>query len=280
MAALECCDLNWLEDTALPPQLPSLAQLQRAPGCQRLAARNQILLSLVAHRAFAFDLDNQGLVVRVVANFQGGGAVARPEEVIGEPVGRSSHAGIALGPHTESPYHCAVNASAGQSPAPSSLALSALWNPAAEPTRVIPLAGILDSLPATDLLALTAPAFDYTRSDCFTAGKGANGYGVSLLQFDPNGGFAFRYNSYRHTASAHAPAVVRSALARLQSAIASTEPLMCTLRQDRALLINNYRALHCREVVRDNRRVLVRLFGYSRFARPVVVQHDPLIVKG
>lgn len=47
-----------------------------------------------------------------------------------------------------------------------------------------------------------------------------------------------------------------------------------------AVLINNYRALHCRDIVRDNRRLLIRLFGYSRFVTPIVLSEDPLIVKG
>lgn len=36
----------------------------------------------------------------------------------------------------------------------------------------------------------------------------------------------------------------------------------------------------CRELIRDNRRLLFRLFGYSQFAQPVVLNEYPLLVRG
>ncbi len=46
------------------------------------------------------------------------------------------------------------------------------------------------------------------------------------------------------------------------------------------MIINNVRALHCREVIKDNRRVLVRVFGLSKFASPMVISEDPLLLRG
>jgi hypothetical protein len=46
------------------------------------------------------------------------------------------------------------------------------------------------------------------------------------------------------------------------------------------MVINNTRALHCRDVIKDNRRVLVRIFGLSRFASPIVISENPLLLQG
>lgn len=46
------------------------------------------------------------------------------------------------------------------------------------------------------------------------------------------------------------------------------------------MVINNVRALHCRDVIKDNRRVLVRIFGLSKFSFPVVISEDPLLLQG
>lgn len=37
---------------------------------------------------------------------------------------------------------------------------------------------------------------------------------------------------------------------------------------------------HGRDVVQDNRRLLIRLFGYSAGASPVAISDDPLVVRG
>lgn len=47
-----------------------------------------------------------------------------------------------------------------------------------------------------------------------------------------------------------------------------------------ALLINNSQTLHAREIVKGNRSLLIRLFGYSLDARPLILQEDPLVVRG
>ncbi|MFF7710377.1 TauD/TfdA family dioxygenase [Pseudomonas sp. NPDC007930] len=280
LAVLECRGLVDPDPAPPPTHLPALPALQGDPYCLLLAARSEILLHLVQHRAFAYDLDNDGQLIRFVGNFAGGGVQPRPGEAPGQPAALSSHSGLALGPHTEAPYHCAVHAQGGHSPAPSSLILSARWNPLAEPTSIIPMAPVIDRLGAQAALALASPSFDYSRSDCFLHGQGTGGSGVPLLQFDPHGGFALRYNSYRHTLNAQASPAAGEALEALASALAATDVLRFALSPGEALLINNYRALHCRDSVRDNRRLLIRLFGYSRFATPIVLNADPLIVKG
>jgi hypothetical protein len=280
LAVLEFRGLHQFDNRPPPLRLPALRVLQNDPCCRLLAARNQILLHLAQHRAFAFDLDNGGRLVRFVGNFRGGGQQARPGETAVTPVELSSHAGLALGPHTEAPYHCALQPSDDHSPAPSALILSARWNPLLEPTCIIPMAPVIERLSTRTALALTSPSFDYSRSDSFVAGSGAAGRGVSILQFDPNGGFALRYNSYRFSLNTQAGAAAADALEKLTAAVNASTVIRCVLTPCSAVLINNYRALHCRDIVRDNRRLLIRLFGYSRFVTPIVMSEDPLIVKG
>jgi hypothetical protein len=280
LAVLEFKGLHDSDGAPPPPQLPSHRLLQNDPQCRLLAARNQILLHLVQHRAFAYDLDNEGQLIRLVANFCGGGAQRQPGEPAKAAIELSSHAGLRLGPHTEAPYHCALHACDGHSPAPSTLILSARWNPRNEPTCIIPMAPIIERLSTWTALALTSPSFDYSRSDSFIAGAGEDGRAVSILQFDPNGGFALRYNSYRFSLNAHAGPAAADALEKLTAAVNASTVIRCVLTPHSAVLINNYRALHCRDIVRDNRRLLIRLFGYSRFVTPIVMSEDPLIVKG
>lgn len=111
-------------DATPPPELPALAILENRFDILCLAARNQILLNLVDHRSFAYDIDNDGKLVRLVANFKGGGI----ERINTEPakIEISWHSGLLLGPHTEAPYWCAVKAKDNHSPSPSALILSAV----------------------------------------------------------------------------------------------------------------------------------------------------------
>lgn len=261
-----------------PNKLPALACLKNNHDVLCLAARNQILLKLVDNSAFAYDMDNEGQLVRLVANFKGGGLIkinAGPE--IKE---LSSHSGLALGPHTEAPYWCAVNAKDGHSPSPSSLILSALWNPGHEPTRVIPLTSILEKIGFTHCLALTSGNFHFTRSDSFVSGKGADGHNVSILEFDDKTGFAARFNAYRFSVNNNAPASVKAAYSALCEGVSEAIPSEYTLTQESAMVINNTRTLHCRDVIKDNRRLLVRLFGLSKFSTPLVISEDPLLLQG
>ncbi|WP_288101530.1 hypothetical protein [Pseudomonas sp.] len=187
--------LQKITDVSPPDVLPDLTSLENRYDILCLASRNQILLKLVDNRAFAYDMDNEGKLVRLVANFKGGGLI----KINAEPETKelSSHSGLALGPHTEAPYWCAVNAKDGHSPSPSSLILSALWNPSLEPTRIIALPPILEKIGITNCLALTTGNFQFTRSDSFVRGKGEDGRNVSILEFDDKIGFAARFNSYR-----------------------------------------------------------------------------------
>jgi hypothetical protein len=266
-------------NTSNPPdELPDLATLETRPDVLCLASRNQILLKLVDNNAFAYDLDNDGKLVRLVANFKGGGLT----KIKAEPESRelSSHSGLALGPHTEAPYWCAVDAKDGHSPSPSSLILSALWNPTLEPTRVIPLPPVLERIGVINCLALTTENFQFTRSDSFVSGKGANGRDVSILAFDDKVGFSARFNSYRFSVNSNVSKFVKTAYSALCQRVEESTPAEYALTQESAMVINNTRALHCRDVIKDNRRVLVRIFGLSKFSTPIVISEDPLLVRG
>lgn len=264
----------------VPEELADISVLTGSNRCQYLASRNHLLLALAQHRSFAFDIDNAGRQVRLVGNFKGGGRIPRPDENSNIKVEISSHAGLQLGPHTEAPYNCSTIASNGHSPAPCALVLTARWNPAREPTHLIPLRGILERMDSLDVLALTSPSFDFTRSDCFAHGHGNAGKAVAMLQFNANGGFSLRYNSYRFSLNDNAGSAVARAFAAFRELLSRTQPVMLDLQADTALLINNGRTLHGRDIVQDNRRLLVRQFGYSRSAQPIVITEDPLLVRG
>ena len=268
------------DNEPVPEYLPDITALAQSPRCQYLASRNQLLLELAGHRSFAFDIDNDGKQVRLVGNFKGGGRVPRLDEDPGLEVETSSHAGLRLGPHTEAPYNCSTISTNANSPAPSALILTARWNPANEPTNVFPLREIIERLGSLDTLALTSTSFDFTRSDCFAHGQGNAGKAVSVLQFEPNGGFSVRYNSYRFSLNERACSAAARAFDAFQKALDSARPLAFVLQPDSALLINNSRALHGRDMVQDNRRLLIRQFGYSPFAVPLVLAEDPLLVRG
>lgn len=270
--------LQAFADTNPPDELPDLTSLENRYDVLCLAARNQILLKLVDNTAFAYDMDNEGKLVRLVANFKGGGLI----KIDAEPKIKelSSHSGLALGPHTEAPYWCAVNAKDGHSPSPSSLILSALWNPSLEPTRVIPLPPILEKMGFTQCLALTTGNFRFTRSDSFVSGKGEDGRNVSILEFDDKVGFAARFNSYRFSVNENASTFVKQAYTTLCQGVDEATPTEYTLTQESAMVINNTRGLHCRDVIKDNRRALVRIFGLSKFSSPIVISDDPSLLQG
>lgn len=280
LAALFCPKLLLPKNDQMPVCLPPLEALERDFICLYLASRNQVLLELVRHQAFAFDIDNDGKHVRLVGNFKGGGRQRREDEDDERPAELSSHAGLRLGPHTEAPYHCSVQARAGHSPAPSALILSARWNPANEPTRIVPLHPVIDRLSSLEVLALGSRSFDFTRSECFVAGRGDGGYSTSILEFDPHGGFTVRYNAYRFSVNDQASDAAARAFDAFQAHLAQAPVVNFVLQPDSVLLVNNTRALHGRELLEDNRRLLVRLFGYSRYARPLVIKDDPLLVRG
>lgn len=215
----------------VPERLAPIDIINTEPATLYLASRSQILLSLVNYRSFAFDIDNGSMQVRLVGNFKGGGKNLLPDELDHHHVELSSHSGLLLGPHTEPPYNCSINAESGHSPAPSALILTARWNPLQEPTRLIPVRNAVAN--STDLRH-----------------------------------WRFHRNHSRHA--------YRS-LKRLLSEAKSHD---FQLHPGSALLINNSQTLHAREIVKDNRRLLIRLFGYSPDARPLILQQDPLVVRG
>ncbi|MCY1402674.1 hypothetical protein D9M71_178280 [compost metagenome] len=158
--------------------------------------------------------------------------------------------------------------------------MTARWNPAKEPTFVFPMREVLERIGSLATLALTSPSFNFTRSECFVDGLGESGTNTSILQFDANGGFAIRYNAYRFSLSDNASLPAIEAFNSLQEQLNRTDGKAFELQPHRALVINNCRALHGRDFIKDNRRLLIRLFGYSPFASPIVLQEDPLLVQG
>lgn len=279
VSALVIDGLEPVFDESPPAVLPKLDEIERRKEVFQIGVRSQLLLKLVDHRAFAYDLDNDAKIIRVVANLKGGGDT--PIETEPDRPELSSHSGLALGPHTEAPYFCAVKSETGHSPSPSALILSALWNPQFEPTSIIPLPTILETIGVDRCLALTAPWFQFTRSDSFVQGKGEDGNRVSILSFDDcSGGFAARFNAYRFTVMEEAPPSVKEAYSAFCAAVSRSVAFQHTLSQRSAIIINNTRSLHCREIVKDNRRALIRLFAYSKHAEPVIYSQDPLLVRG
>lgn len=266
-------------EIAIPDVLPIMQELEVDLECLKLSASNQILLATVEQFAFAYDIDNYGKIMRLVGNFKGGGATKLANEDLSK-VDKSSHSGIALGAHTEAPYHSATKVVNGHSPAPSSLVLTARYNPLSEPTTVIPLQPILERLHYLELLALTTNNFDFTRSETFTDGKGAGGSKVSILEFNDNGIIGIKYNSYRFTANPSAPEKIKKALDKFNLLIESAASYKINLQPNTCIIINNTLALHCRDVIQDNRRLLIRIFGYLNNIECIKLQNDPVLVQG
>lgn len=262
----------------IPPKLSPLETMENDGDVLYLAARNHILLELVSNRAFAYDLDNEGKIVRIVANYKGGGA----DSLDNEPadIELSSHSGLRLDPHTEAPYWCSFTPENDHSPAPSTLILTALWNPLEEPTTIIPIAPVLQKIGVIDALALTTKSFNFTRSDSFVSNKGEDGKGVSILDYSEKYGFAARFNSYRFSVDESASRPVKNAYANFIAAVGTAPLEKVILDQTNTVLINNYRSLHCRDIIKDNRRLLVRLFGYCKKTTPIILSQSPMIVKG
>jgi hypothetical protein len=257
----------------------SLEEHEKSYDILYLGGRNQILLKLINEEAFAYDIDNEGKLIRVVANFKGGGLNKISNE--SESVELSSHTGITLGPHTEAPYNCTFKSKDGFSPSPSSLILSAKCNPRQEPTLIIPISPILKKIGIEYTLALTSNHFYFTRSDSFIDNK--NEYEqkkVSIIDFDEEQGYSIRYNSYRFSIDENAPSLVKEAYILFCDEVNAAEPIQYSLTRNSAIVINNYRALHCRNIIEDNRRLLVRLFGISNKTEPTIISNNPLIVKG
>ncbi|WP_235525566.1 hypothetical protein [Photorhabdus heterorhabditis] len=278
MSALVFEGMKKVTNDILPDKLPSFSSLDNQYAILYLAARNQILLELVEHRAFAYDIENYDKIVRLVAHFKEGGLQDIDSE--NNRVELSSHSGLSLGPHTEGPYWSAVKVKNSHSPSPSSLILSSMWNPLMEPTFVIPMPEVLERVGATNVLALSSCNFNFTYSDSYADEKEEDGKGVSIIDFNEKFSFSIRYNSYRFSVDEKASDVVKKAYEIFCQAVNDAIPYRYVLTQESAIAINNYRALHCRDIVKDNRRLLVRLFGLAKYAEGVVISDDPLLLKG
>jgi hypothetical protein len=284
-----------LEGDSPPDVLPSEAQLQREHATRYYASRNQALLQLLGERAFAFDVENGGRITRLVADFERAGTRAVPlgsapvvsrlevapalEATGARQIERSSHRGTLLGAHSEGPYYATRYPTPEHSPAPSTLLLAARWNPAHQPTQVLPLKPILGEIEAGDALNCALHLFRFTKSDSYLQGAGAPRF-VPLLDLYPDGTIAFRMNVHRAQPEEDAPESVKQSFNRVLAAIARMTPAEILLSPERAIAIRNTRCLHGREAISDPRRLLIRLFGYASNVHAHLVQADPFIVKG
>ena len=253
--------------------------LENSYDIQYLGSRSQILLKLIEQKAFAYDIDNKAKIVRTVANFNGGGQNKISKEL--SKVELSSHSGIPLGPHTEAPYNCTFKSKDGLSPSPSSLIISAKYNPGLEPTFVIPILPILERIGIENTLALSLNYFTFTQSDSFTNVENrCEKKKVSILDFNEEEGFSVRYNSYRFSITNDAPLRVKRAYELFCKEVDKNQPEEYVVTNKSAIIINNYRALHSRNVIKHNGRVLVRLFGISNKIEYTMLSNNPLIIKG
>ena len=269
------------KDQEAPLHLLDMEALSSEFVTIELASRSQILLALLEQNAFAFDIDNHGKVVRLVGNFNGGGLNKLPSETGQSEVPLSSHSGVALGAHTEAPYYETRHSLNGRhSPAPSSLILTARWNRLQEPTTLITVQNVLDEIGGHAAIGLTLPAFGFTRSDTFTSEDAEGVSKTSILKCYKDGIMEIRFNAYRSYVEKDAPVLAETAFDKLVAGIDSAAPVKINLQSSKALVINNYRCLHGRDVVKDNARLLVRLFGYTNNVEAVVLSNDPLVVQG
>lgn len=253
-------------------ELPNLPILTSRYTVAYLGSRSQIALALVNQSAFAYDIDNDGQIVRLVANFKGGGREKLEHEP--EKAELSSHAGVTLGLHTEGPYHSVGKPRDGHSPAPASLILTALENPAKQPTLVIPLAPILEKIGPDAVEVLSGPYFNFSPTDSYSSGEGAKG--VPIIY--PGGKVC--YNSYRSYVDENAPSHVKEAFAAFTQEVEKATLHPYVLTQNSVLLINNWSALHARDILESNYRVLIRLFGAGEKDEHIVVSPNPLVVQG
>lgn len=251
----------------LPDELPLEKQLVNTHTIQLIAARSSILLELVDQKSFAYDIENHGKAIRLVGNFK---KSTRP----------CSHSGVSLSAHTETPYFCSKQHSQGHSPAPSSLILSAVWNPLDEPTNIIPMYNIIDSIEPKFINQLKENCFDFIRSDSFNEGEGSGGKNIKIIEEYVDGTYMLKFNFLRFKVSENAPKIAHEAIEILKEKIKKFNPIKLSLSSRNTLIINNFKTMHCRDTIKDNRRLLVRIFGYDQNTDPIVINQNPYIVKG
>jgi hypothetical protein len=262
-------------DDVMPLALPDRDIVEEDTAVLYLASRSQILLAAVEERAFAYNIENDGKIVRLVAAFEdsepGATGAAAPHA--------SSHHGGLLGPHTEGPYFTLRVAHEGHSPAPSSLALTARWNPLNEPTGVLDVRSILGQMVSIDVLGLSLPAFEFSRSDSYNS-CAQTPNGVAIVEISEAGDLLLKFNALRVRLREDAPSISRNGLAALMREIESAVPRRYVLDARKVIIINNEQCVHSRDVIADRRRLLVRLFGYRADITANVLADDPLLVRG
>ncbi|WP_202802740.1 hypothetical protein [Bartonella rattaustraliani] len=131
-----------------------------------------------------------------------------------------------------------------------------------------------------EIFALTTPSFDFTRSETFTDGKGSGGSKTPILKINKHGIYGVKYNSYRFTVNDQASDFIKASFSKFERIVVNSKPFKINLNYNSTLIINNTRATHCRDIVKDNRRLLIRLFGYRDDIDYIEIQKEPLIVKG
>ena len=138
---------------------------------------------------------------------------------------------------------------------------------------------ILDELSGSDVVNLAMKFFCFTRSDSYRDDAGTP-HCVPLVEAHADGRVSVRMNVHRAQPEDFAPEEVKRSFERFVAAIESATPSQVVLTATRAAAIRNTNCLHGRDSISDPRRLLIRLFGYSRQAVPQVIQADPMIVKG
>lgn len=264
--------LNKVTRMGPPATLPPLPALEQRHDILCLASRNQILLKLVDHLPFACDIATGEKLVHIVAHCESGGLGTRPREL--GKMGPGFPSNWPSPPHTEAPYECAVHAKTGAAPFPTASILSALWNPSLEATSVIPLPPILDKLGIADRSALGERNIDRLGGDPRIGGACQDEQderGVSIPEHDTRPGFAVRFDARHFPSEERGSAPVNEALAAFRQGV----PVQHILTQESAIIVNTDRALLCDDIVKDNRRLLVRLFGHSSGARPSLISATP-----
>lgn len=145
----------------------------------------------------------------------------------------------------------------------------------------MPVLPILEQLGIENTLALTLNYFHFTRSDSFIDSEDiSQEKNVSIIDFNEKQGFSIRYNSYRFSVDDKAPFLIKNAYRIFCEKIKTIQPYEHVLTQQSAIIINNYRAMHSRNIVKDNRRILVRLFGTLNKANSIILRSNPLVLKG
>lgn len=262
-----------------PPQknqLPTLEELESDIEVLKLASQEQIILALLNETTFAFDTENEGKIVRVVANFRGGGA----QKLTNETPDGSSHSGNTIAPHTEDPYYSSTKVVQGHSQSPSSLILTARWNPSSDVTKVAPITRVLSQLSKEEITALAGKNFNFRAAKTASEGKSTGGTHVAILNLNDQGRLTANYNSERFSVDPSASEFIKETYAKFSKIATQIEFDEINLQSSRMLVINNPLSFHSRDTVRDNRRVLLRIFGYRKNANYIFINQDPLVVKG